>query len=146
MQAAESTSSRTLQGEKSIWLALELSRVEGWRCSNVSERVAVPQGKLMLNVLGILQRSGGRRCVEGWRCVWLLSHPVASSVTPKYLHPQHTSCIFWRNVGNLLCSPLSISARYGSLPSVTIPDTVHVQFFPPEGEHNDARNMSRNIV
>ena len=38
------------------------------------------------------------------------------------------------------------TALSGSLQSVTIPDTVHIQFFLPEEEHNDARNMSRNIV
>ena len=37
-------------------------------------------------------------------------------------------------------------ALYGSLQSVTISDTIHIQFFPPEDEHNNARNMSRNIV
>jgi hypothetical protein len=39
------------------------------------------------------------------------------------------------------CSPLSTGALHGRSQRVTIPDSVKIQFLPPEDEHSIARNM-----
>jgi hypothetical protein len=44
------------------------------------------------------------------------------------------------------CSPLSTGALHGHSQSVTIPDAVKIQFWPPEDEHGIARNMSRYLM
>jgi hypothetical protein len=43
-------------------------------------------------------------------------------------------------------SPLSTSALYGRSQGVTIPDSVKIQFGPPEDEYSIARNMSRYLM
>jgi len=42
--------------------------------------------------------------------------------------------------------PVESSVLYGRLQRVTIPDTVIIQFCPPEDERSTARNMLRIIV
>ena len=43
-------------------------------------------------------------------------------------------------------SPLSTGILYGCLQSVTIPEAVIIQFFPPEDEQGTARNMLRIVM
>jgi hypothetical protein len=46
----------------------------------------------------------------------------------------------------VLLSPLSTGALHGRSQSATIPDDVEIQFWPPEDEHNIARNMSKYLA
>jgi hypothetical protein len=43
-------------------------------------------------------------------------------------------------------SPLPTGALHGHSQRVTIPDSVKIQFLPPEDEHSIARNMSRYLM
>jgi hypothetical protein len=44
------------------------------------------------------------------------------------------------------CSEPVESGMHGRSQRVTIPDAVEIQFWPPEDEHNIARNMSRYLM
>ena len=77
--------------------------------------------------------SKGRRSIALFGCVRAWAADKPSSVTFKLDFSddlETVRLIRGRNTGEKACgnSPLSISALYGSLQSVTIPDTVHIQF------------------
>jgi hypothetical protein len=84
------------------------------------------------------------------------SCPLAGMILSTILLYPFKDLGFWMNSNScpdsrdfkflIPCSPLSTGALHGRSQSVTIPDAVEIQFWPPEDEHIIARNMSRYLM